>query len=371
MFYYTSTRDLIAAANVAEDRNAVIAALRRTDDQGRRWLTVNAVARNHRLMPFTQQWLRIAAIMAAGAQTITEDVRAWARLELHLEASAIRTTEYTAINAVLYHTSKCLAPSMTVDAVMEAIDEGLEWRVKHDLGQVMPREDEVDAAHVAAKAAEQASHQAHREARRLAARARGRAPIAVQSADAHAAALTAEFHAAHAAGDTIWSQHNAAKYAAQQQAIAYARNEWSRLRVLTERLAERFPLVVERAPVSVVGSIPYAGQWDGATSFHRSICCGNYWFGAEVGGSCVPVRVTLADANDDLRRIERDGWLSVGVGGVNIHTYARHKTRDTHVPPGGVWVTTVPADNLRWNVVSFEPRSEPETSGCVDSLGRW
>lgn len=431
--FQLSSRDIKRAANYGEARQRTVNALRRTSDQGRRWLAVNAIARGHKSLPYTQPHLRVAAILAAGdpAAPVTEYERATAARDARAFAADLGGT-------VEWMTFAALAASMPVESVMEIADQ----MIDHMLNRAVENEDDAyETTHAAVNAAAAASNEAVARASalravlkaanftlydakvavddataqhgramdaadRLRRRSRGRAPRAVARAyhvtDTTAAHLRAALDTldgceeavdsaieadpavvklrteAQAAHDALTSAYDAdsaawaALSAAQRTAIAIIAAEWQRLAALAERLAARFPLRPPmRAPVVITPRIPYAGMWDGATTFHRSICCGNYWFGASVTGTFVPVIVTLAAADDDLRRDTREGWQAVGSGGCHIQTYTTDKTWDSDVPQGGVWVTYIPYEGEHWYVVSVEARPQPENFGCVDSSGRW
>ena len=144
----------------------------------------------------------------------------------------------------------------------------------------------------------------------------------------------------------------------------------------SERLAEmrareelERPLPVATAiTVQLIPSIPYAGCWDGQQEFSRSICSGNYHFGAEVVGEREPVVLTFDNGRGKLAT--RDGWRAVE----DVHVAVWHggKRREYDIPAGGVWMIPPFHNEVEgWGVVQVEKRPWPEFTGQVDSLGRW
>lgn len=375
MFRY-GQGEVKTAAKYGPARKRIDDAVRRTSGQGRRWLTVNAVARNHAGTPLRTAWLRIAAIAAANPSLIDEETRAWAYDAAHAHADeVIRVLGYIPDGAFARQTANCLARGMLADNVMSLVDDAVDTTLRARWIDTETTREALGAALRDAEAAAVAARSAECEASRLARRANGRAPAAVAAAEAAeadarvfevSARLVAD--AAHAADSAAWKE----ALDIQDELVEYVRAEYSRLADLAERLAERFPLdAPTREPVVAVARIPYAGGWDGATSFDRSICCGNYWFGANVTGPFEAVTVTLASADDDMRRIQRAAWRATGT--VNVQTWTRHTRHDYDLVAGQVWGSLdLPVPPLTWNVVDVQPRdADPAGGGCVDSLGRW
>jgi hypothetical protein len=143
-----------------------------------------------------------------------------------------------------------------------------------------------------------------------------------------------------------------------------------------ERLAEmrareelERPLPVATAiTVQLIPSIPYAGCWDGQQEFSRSICSGNYHFGAEVVGEREPVVLTFDNGRGRLAT--RDGWRAVD----DVHVAVWHggKRREYDIPASGLWMVLHLNEEVEdWACVEVALRPWPEFTGQVDSWGRW
>lgn len=130
--------------------------------------------------------------------------------------------------------------------------------------------------------------------------------------------------------------------------------------------------------------IPYAGGWDGASSFSRSICAGNYSFGATVSGEYVPVLATIIrSSGGDTRPVDQwqeqvPAWQAVTE--VTIEWWAGNRHGKKTIPPGEVWASYQPTlhevmqsvcRGIRPDIVEVMPREEESSCGTVDVLHRW
>jgi hypothetical protein len=131
MFRY-GRGEVKTAAKYGPARERIDDAVRRTSGQGRRWLTVNAVARNHAGTPLRTAWLRIAAIAAANPSLIDEETRAWAYDAAHAHADeVIRVLGYIPDGAFARQTANCLAGMLAnniISLVNDAVDTTLRAR---------------------------------------------------------------------------------------------------------------------------------------------------------------------------------------------------------------------------------------------------
>ncbi|PIR97333.1 MAG: hypothetical protein COT91_01960 [Candidatus Doudnabacteria bacterium CG10_big_fil_rev_8_21_14_0_10_41_10] len=117
------------------------------------------------------------------------------------------------------------------------------------------------------------------------------------------------------------------------------------------------PLPTGKQEVVGIPSIPYAGCWSGAESFSRSICSGNYRFGAVVDGD---VRPLLANVGG------RECLVIEALSPTRLETHSTSGGhREWNFAVGEMWTVGEGgiADNFREIAV--------EAGDTVDSLGRW
>lgn len=107
---------------------------------------------------------------------------------------------------------------------------------------------------------------------------------------------------------------------------------------------------------------PYAGAWDGGSSFSREICCGNFCFGGEVTGARRPVWIYTGEGGDLWA-----AWQAVET--VTITATGGHSKKTVTIPPGGFWCLRY-RDYSAHPVLAAFPR-EDHGQTQVDLLHRW
>jgi len=109
---------------------------------------------------------------------------------------------------------------------------------------------------------------------------------------------------------------------------------------------------------------PYADIWDGAHSFSRSICTGNFQFGGTVTGKFRAVWIYGRPETI----VPQYGYQAVEEVCISGYASSWKEARSAVIPPGGCWIRgggVVPVDRVL-------PDSEaPQFSGLVDSWRRW
>ncbi len=106
---------------------------------------------------------------------------------------------------------------------------------------------------------------------------------------------------------------------------------------------------------------PYAGLWDGAEGFYRSICAGNFWFGGAVEGERRPVWIWTGEGGDLWAAFQ-------AISPVSITAHWRGGQESVIIPAGDFWCSRYATVQ---RVLAAFPRELQGASECVDVLGRW